>query len=78
MRPCGKALRKSIAYLIQLLLLVSLSSPHPQREEGSHPEDGAGFNLALKQLQGVSWAKAKLEWELAHRGEGLTRKYKDQ
>ena len=30
------------------------------------------------QLQSITWAKAQLEWELAHKWEGLARKYKDQ
>ena len=64
-RLCGEASKKNLTYLLHYCHWFP-HHPLPYQEEESHTEEGPGFNLALKQLQGISQAKAYLEWELSH------------
>ena len=77
-RPCRKAKRKSIAYLIQYYYQFPSSLPHSHQEGSSQMEEGSGFHLALQHMQGINQAGVQLEWELAHEVQRLARKYEDE
>ena len=55
-----------LSSLVPLLLppLVPATSLRIYKDRGSQTDDRLDFNMALKQLQVVTWAKSQLEWEL--------------
>ena len=71
-------LRRGASFVPPLPLSVPIISSHSNRDMSTQAEEVLSFNLALRQLQEATQAKAQPEWRLALKLEGLTKNYKDQ